>query len=284
MLSRARAAALMTLTLAALAACGGKSGTALVEPSPFCVTTVPPVARAFIGPDVIVRARCGSKATAPIASVDATGAGLVTWSVSLQGDSAFVGSSTQATCALKGPTVAFVAFVPPADAAPGATFETVATVHAVDGSFADGTVKVRGEVVPPTVTVDRSHIDFGDVAPGAEASATITFSFKPGDTVFIQPTVSVASPITLSMTAAPDFGAKVPMTQWLVTFRSSVPGDYALPIAWTGQLVSLPTPCPWTGTITVHAHVQGDARDGGDEGMDDGGPADGGADAEADAP
>jgi hypothetical protein len=263
------------LALAALAACGGKTAT-VVDSSPFCVTTVPPVARALIGPDVTVRARCASSATAPIASVDATGSGLVTWSVSLQGDAAFLGNSNQATCALKGPTVAFVAFTPPMDAPAGAAFETVATVHADDGSFADGTVKVRGEVVPPMVTLDHPHIDLGEVAPGAVASATLTFSFKPGDTVFIQPSVSVGAPISVVMTVAPDFGAKVPMTQWLVAFVSSVPGDYTVSIGWTGQLVSVPTACAWTGTTTVHAHVSGDA---GMDGGADGGGADAGADA-----
>jgi hypothetical protein len=240
------------------------------------------MARAFIGPDVSTRVRCASTQSVPIASVDATGDGLVSWSVTLRGDPQWqVLTPILSTCAATGPTVANVELMAPAEY-PGTTYDAVATVHATNGAFPDGMVTLHGEVAAPTVLVDHPHIDFGDVAPGALVSAPLDFTLRPLDMLDIEHDPLGASAFSADWVAAPIFMSPTPMSRWSITFVSLVPGDYTGSIVWTGTLPSVPsTVCSWTTTTTMHAHVLGDAGatkdDAADGGATDGGATDDGA-------
>jgi hypothetical protein len=287
---RAHAAAAASTTLAAgalatLAACGGGTSTGI--PSGFdardfllgCPASPgPPMSRAFIGPDVSLTVLCGGKARAAIASVDEAGDGETRWSASLGGDHAFsLERSSFVSCQGTGPQVAFVSYAPPATATPGTTFAAVVTVHAEDGSFPDGAVALHGEVAAPRLSASRADVDFGDLAPGDMAAYALDFTVEDGSTVDVVRDPFMESPFYLTL-LNPDAGqtAAPPISHWRVAFQSRVPGAYAASVAFHAQLsgtFSLPPPCLWTQTVTMHARVLGDGgtSDGGDGGTSDGG-------------
>ena len=253
--------------------------------------------RAFIGPDATFRVTCGGRTSSPIASVDEQGTGLTSWSISVKGDPAFTPETpTLETCLQNSPQVAFVAFYPPLDAVPGDSFDAVATVHADDGSFANGTVRLHGDVVSTKVAVSATAIDFGDVAPGDSQARPLDFTVLEGAHATISPEVLTGSPFSVTL-AKPVIASSrdIPMTtSWRVAFQSSIAGDYTASVVWRGlpQGRALPPPeaCVWTTTVTLHARVLADAGAGdADAGALDGDAGEGdhiddGPDAPLDAP
>jgi hypothetical protein len=234
------------------------------------------MARAFIGPDVDLRVPCTVTVQVPVASVDAVGGGCADWSIALQGDPDFTTVSDPLvqdagvfrTCETIGPTVASVSFTPPLTAVPGDTFDAVVTVHASDGSFSDGKVKVHAVVAVPTDTIDKTAIDFGDVPLGTHPMVPIKFTFA-NKAVIPQPNAVLQGPFFLS-----EAGGSV-ASGWITQFvnlDAYRPGDYTNSFTWTAP--TLPTPvasllppaCLWTTTIAVHGRVVGvvDANADGD--------------------
>jgi hypothetical protein len=248
---------------------------------------------------------------APVASVDELGAGATRWSVTVNGDPAFgaapLGTNTASflACQADSPQVALIECTPPPGALPGATFDAIATVHADDGSFADGKVKLHAEVAAPAVTVDKTNVDFGSVAP--RENLTIPLKFTAGTVngdnldLFLDPPPvtkgvvdGVASYFYGPFVITPGMGSNsfmLDLPVWNVTFMADVPGDYSATVGWVARPSvgactnpvrcpgSLnPTPCDWATTITLHARVLGDG------GADIADASDGGADEAAEAP
>jgi hypothetical protein len=307
-LPAAAAPSMMVVGLVAFAifpACGG--GAAILQPtSPPSVvnatcpgaTSMPPVTHAFIGPDVVARAFCAGIVQVPIASIDELGTGVTTWSFAVTGDAAFSpgpvqvasantkvspivspSSGTFATCQTNSPEVAFVDFAPPAAALPGSTFDAIATVHSEDGSFADGTVKLHGEIVAPDVSVSETNVDFGDVAPGdALLSVALDFGFEGGSLALVPD--SYSNPPFSFMPLGSDSNTSF----WDVILQTSAPGDFSATVGWRAVPSSLPTtttgPCVWMAAISLHARVGGD----GSADADTADATDGGADLGLDAP
>jgi hypothetical protein len=232
--------------------------------------------RALIGPDATFHITCGGRASSPIASVDEEGPGVTSWSISLTGDPSFTPESPALqTCLGNSPQVAFVAFYPPVSAVPGDTFDGVATVHADDGSFADGTVALHGEVVSPMVTVSTTTIDFGDVAPGDAPGRLLEFRALEGGHVSINHESLAGSPFSVMNTEFSVATTVPDVTRWRVAFQSSVPGDYTASVVWRGVPLGRANPAPeacvWATAVTMHARVLADA------GASDGGSSDGGS-------
>jgi hypothetical protein len=274
----ARAARLGVYALAALTACGrGASVSApgtfdggpvsLACPSP----SGPPMPRALIGPDLSLRVLCNGQTSGPIASVDEQGPGVTSWSISVTGDPAFApGARSFQTCRGDSPQVAFVGFTPPPNAVPGDSFDAVATVHAEDGSFADGTVNLHGEVAAANVAASTTAIDFGDVAPGDVPARELDFTVLDGGAVQILHDVLSGSPFVFTEVSPPRTGSRI-ASNWRVTFQSRVPDDYTTSVGWRGLPVertglAAAAACVWTTTVTLHARVlaDGGASDGGD--------------------
>jgi hypothetical protein len=263
-------------------------------------TSSPSMPRALIGPDVDVHTFCAGTAQAPIASVDELGAGVTRWSITVKGAAAFTPDpkgSAFVTCEATGPQVAFAQFSPPRDALPGAIFDAIATVHADDGSFADGTVKLHGEVVAPVVTVDKTTVDFGNVGPGDKVTIPLHFTEDNGATT-VRPD---SKPDAGTTRVFPSYAygpfvitlGGVRPSIWNVTFMTDVPGDYSATVGWRAgppgapcqgagdaSCLATPSPCDWTTTITLHARV---VVDGGAD-ADTADASDGGADLAPDAP
>jgi hypothetical protein len=247
----------------------------------------PSMPRALIGPDASFRITCGGRASSPIASVDEQGHGITAWSISVKGDPAFTPETpTLQTCLQNSPGVAFVAFYPPMDAVPGDTFDGVATVHADDGSFADGTVALHGEVVSAKVAVSTTAIDFGDVGPSDFPGRSLDFRVLEGGHVSIMHDALAESPFSLTfVNPSGPVSMNIPdVTSWRVAFQSNVAGDYTAAVVWHGVPLGRANPAPeaclWTTTVTLHARVLADAGagDGGEAGDGgDGGPTDAGA-------
>jgi hypothetical protein len=242
-----------------------------------------------IGPDVSIRGLCGSTTQAPVASVDERGAGVTQWSLSVQGDPAFVvRAGIMTACQANGPTVGFVRFVAPPDQLPGQTFDAVVTVHADDGSFADGTVNVHAEIVAPQITVDTKTIDFGDVRRGVVALHTVTFNAPSQDLSFMIDT-GLDTDFRVQATAGPLQKLEPSLHSWDVIIQSFVLGDHSTSMTWRAFPTALPTAtaaCTLSATIDVHARVvelDAGASDGGDGGPADDGP-DGGDAPPRDAP
>jgi hypothetical protein len=233
--------------------------------------------RALIGPDVDVRVLCDSGGSVPIASVDELGAGVTKWSFTVNGDAAFGHPTVETfvTCEANSPQVAFVNFSPPMDALPGATFDAIAAVHADDGSFADGTVKLHGEVTAPVLTVDKARVDFGNVAPGDNPTIPLHFTREygvvnpfpqsPDATSMSGGVVSYSyGPFDITPMKEPGSSFVLPLV-WNVTFTPDVPSDYSATVGWRatpsggpGVIPGVPTACNWTTTISLHARVVGD--------------------------
>jgi hypothetical protein len=152
-----------------------------------------------------------------------------------------------------------VVFTAPATAVPGDTFDAVVTVHALDGSFADGTVKVHAAIIVPRITVDKTTIDFGDVSVGAES--TISLKFSTLDPVEVGPDAFVKAPFLvgggggveggIAWNLSVGAGARYPF--------GSGPGDYTTTFTWTAPASpqARPAACLWTTTTTVHARILG---------------------------
>jgi hypothetical protein len=212
------------------------------------VTSNPPMPRALIGPDVAVRVFCHGAAPVPIASVDELGSGFTRWSSTLTGDPAFRpgavpvgtpvdGVSTFTTCKGDSPEVASADFIPPVNALPGSAFDAIATVHAIDGAFADGTVSLHGEVVAPVVMVDHASVDFGDVAPGDQATVNLEFKIENGTAASIKPTSAPGTSAQyFSFKEVPSSIMNIQI--WRVSFQSVDPCDYSASIVWTATPAS----------------------------------------------
>jgi hypothetical protein len=249
-------------------------------------TSSPPMPRALIGPDVDVRVLCGGTTQVPIASVDELGAGFTKWSFTVAGDSSFGAlqgpdaavepglglaphSNNFVTCQANSPQVAFVGFNPPADALPGTSFDAIATVHSEDRSFADGTVRLHGEIVTPVVTVDKTSVDFGSVGVGDVLALALAFTIEGGAEVFIVPDSYSEPPFSITLVdKAQDPSSS--LRNWSVAFQSNVPGDYSASVGWQAlpaTLLKAPTPCIWATMMTLHARVVGDG--GADSGSPD---------------
>jgi hypothetical protein len=220
-----------------------------------------------------------------IASVDELGAGVTKWSYTVTGDAAFGPSAGQTfqTSQANSPEVAFVEFIPPTDALPGSTFDAIATLHADDGSFADGTVKLHGEIGAAVVTVDKMSIDFGDVAVGGLPSIPLHFAVEPGEQVGLVPQGLVPAPFLIS----PQGAQFSPPFVWNVSLMATAAGDYSTTLKW-GAVSNQATSCGWTNSITVHGRVVDDGGagtpNGSDGGTDTADASDGGNDLAPDGP
>jgi hypothetical protein len=192
-------------------------------------------------------------AKAAVASINQTGPGMTTWTQSIEGDPVF-SFSQQPTrlCGGQGAFVVMVTFAPPITALPGATFNAVVTIGSGDGAFPPGTVKVHGEVVAPSVTVDKTVLDFGDLAYGVEATRTLTFS----DTE--DPLLNINAPMnnTFPFDIVPAMGGTDHTSTWIVSVSNSE-GDYAVDTVWTDGFDTreLPPGCGWSQTIPLRVHV-----------------------------
>jgi hypothetical protein len=225
-----------------------------------CALSDPPMPAAHIGPDATIRVLCGGTGSAAVASVDEHGTGVTSWSLSL--DSATPGAfglpqTSFQTCQLRGNAVALVQFQAPSSALPGDTFDAVVTVHADDGSFADGTVNVHAEIVAPSVTVDRTTVDLGDVLAGVPAKQTITFLSPPEANVL--PSTHLDAPFNIEQ--GPFMKSQLHITTYVIDFESPVPGDFSASLGFTTVLTSTTAAAPacnWTTTIPLHARVPGD--------------------------
>jgi hypothetical protein len=265
----------------ALAACGGREQATTPVPPPqvACSPAVAAMPTVHVGPDLTMRALCGTTTRGAVASVDERGNGVTRWSLSLQGDPAFfVMPAPFETCQSTSPTVALVQFAAPPDALPGATYAAVVTVHADDGSFPDGKVNVSAEVVSPSITVDTSTLDFGDVPLGVTAMRAINFN-APDEDVTFRIDSAPNSTFVLTMQVGLIQRLSPNLHSWNVSFHSDAPGDYTTSMTWTAspaRLVSAPPPCTWRATIPMHARVlppdagQDDSSDDSSDGASDG--------------
>jgi hypothetical protein len=291
----AKSTTLAALVLAFIPACraGDGGGVPSQTPSPpaafgVCsgATSSPSMPRVLLGPDVDVRVFCGGTIQAPCASVEELGAGVTRWSLIVTGDAAFAPGPVQslnpmgigagqgplantfAVCQASSPEVAMVDFSPPADALPGSTFDSIATVHSEDGSFADGIVKLHGEVTAPVVTVDKTSVDFGNVAAGDGLSMMpLDFSLD-GSQVTLVPDAYVIPPfyVTTNDPTVQPGNSSV----WNVVLQvfgqgdypATVPGEYSATFGWRAVPSFLPNtttgPCVWSTKVAVHARVVAD--------------------------
>jgi hypothetical protein len=212
--------------------------------------------RGLIGPDVSLRALCGSMTTtmAPLASVDVEGAGSTSWSVSLVGDRAFyLPAEHFVSCQSNSPTLATARIAAGYASGPGATFDAVATVSSDDGSFATGQVNVHVETVAPQFTLAPTSVDFGDVLPDQQVSAIVVATSE-----F---TEAVAQPTTILTMGAFHYTVDAgisPRSNGQVTFAWHDPGDYTDTWTWTASPSpdgGAPDGCVTTKTVALHARV-----------------------------
>jgi hypothetical protein len=245
---------------------------------------IAPTPTVHIGPDVSMRGLCGTTTQAAVASVDERGEGVTQWSLSVRGDPAFVVSpGPMRACQLTGASVGFVLFTPAPDKLPGQTFDAVVSVHADDGSFADGTVNVHAEIVAPQITVDTRTIDFGDVPALVQVRRTVNFSAPAQDVSLV---VERGPDLEFSVGMALGVDQKVApsLHSWSVMFISSTLGDHSTSMTWTAFPAASPSAaaaCTWSATIDMHARVVADDA-GGSDGADGG--SDGGAASPMDGP
>jgi len=263
--------------LAALAACRSIPDSKQVDlpPHPICGSGVS-MPRANIGPDVNLRVLCGTMAAAGVASVDEEGDGSTSWTTSLIGDPAFVlPQDAFLTCQANSPTVARVQLLVPPGAVPGDAFDAVVTVHASDGSFADGQVHVHADVTAPMFDLQPTSIDFGDVLP--DQGATRMLTIVDHDAV----PVNITAQLVTAVDTPPPFGYGPDLArgimnntrQWLVSFVGRDVGDYSTTLEFSAG-ASTPSQCQTKKSLALHARVV----------APDGGAPDGGArDATADA-
>jgi hypothetical protein len=219
---------------------------------------------------------CGGAARGAIASIDEPGSGAVAWSASLSGSpQVTLEQSSFVTCS-GDVTVAFVDLQVPPGAKPGDTYDAVATIESKQRAFPTGTVKVHGEVVAPKVTAP-TRVEFGDVPASVPTFLPVHIVNKSPALVVISPDSIDVPPFGLTLgSRSPDGNSTI----WDVEILQAPPGDYTETVTFTGEpagkLTDFPPACVWTQTITIHAHLVGDA-DGGPDASHDGGT-------EADAP
>jgi hypothetical protein len=304
------------VVLAVFPACDGPKLVGSTPPPPAvnlncpAATSSPSMPRALIGPDVDVRVFCAQSTSAAIASIEELGPGLTQWSFTVTGDPAFQPGQVQSAntmprgqspdastpggpftaCQSNSPEIAFVTFTPPQTATPGATFDAIATVHAEDGSFPDGTVKLHGEVGAPVVTLDPLDSPFAmgnetsvDVGPLVQGFGRLTFdlTFRPQNGAAVNVRADSDGSPFFSILPAQNSSSSVQI--WTVTFLEDYPGDYAAKVVWTGSpgnSLTLTTACDWTTTMMLHARV---VADGGSD-ANTANVSDGGADRAPDAP
>jgi hypothetical protein len=269
----------MALALSAPAGCGGVEkladggGATANAPCSFQAPSMPTV---HLGPDATIRTLCGRTTQAPIASVDERGNGVTSFSLSVEGSPELIVSpGVLMACQLDGPTVAFVLFSPTPEERPGQTFDGVVTVHAADGSFPDGRVKVHAEIVKPTVTVSPEVLDFGDVPLGSRVMRELSLVTPFADLSLLL--TNLPNPdFAFTMLGAPVKNRTPQIQTWEVSFTADTPGDHVHQITWTATPADVVPPvpeCSSTGTITLRAHVlAADAAapggDAGDAGAD----------------
>jgi hypothetical protein len=191
-------------------------------------------------------------AAGPVASIDQPARGVTTWKQSISGDPAFSFVETsQRICAGQPPVVVTVMFRPPVTAVPGDQFDAVVTINADGNAFAPGTVMVHGEVAAPSVTVDKTVIDFGDLAYGVEATQTITFQDTTDSITNIMPAAGNVFPFHIDRGVPTRTGST-----WTISV-SYTDGDYAVDSVWTDSISNeaLPAACNWSQTIPLRAHV-----------------------------
>jgi hypothetical protein len=247
--------------LVAVAACG--SG---VQPPDYGMVPLCPAQNATplanIGPDLHLRAPCGGVVTGVVASVAELGTGSFNWNASIEGDPALQISGGFPMCTVKPePQLATVQFVPPLSAKPGDSFDAVVTITAGDDVFPAGAVNVHAEVVQPTVTVDRSTIDFGDVSLDGHPSEMLVFRNETAAPIVVVAPAS-APPFVYDQdrTSIPSGAASARR----VGVFGDTPGDVTTVSVWTttaGPDTELPEGC--TGSISVSVHARLIAPDGG---------------------
>jgi hypothetical protein len=273
------------LVLAALAACAGPaSSDGATHGTPAsCSLAVAPQPLANIGPDVTLRVPCGGTTSGAIASVGELAGGLLQWSAAIAGDPSFTLATTQfSSCATMPPAVALVQFAPPVSAKLGDAFDAVVTITAAGEAFPRGTVKVHGEIVPPTIIVAPHVVDFGDVPVGTKPSATIVFHNPTSVTLLIIPPPD-APPFTYDRLAVGVTPGSIASRD--VVLDALAEGDDSTVATWTLMPrpdLDLPVSCAGTASVSAHAHVVaspdagGDARDAGADAVH--APADAGVD------
>ncbi|HVU51211.1 MAG TPA: hypothetical protein VHL80_11020 [Polyangia bacterium] len=276
---RSRGALVAGLACVSLVGCGGSDaarttfadgGHGLI---PGCVESEGGMPLANLGPDLTLRALCGTGSRGAIASVNQPGAGVTRWSVSLDGDAQFVlEGSAFVTCEATGPTIANVDLQPAPGAVPGDTYEAVATITAEDDAFPTTEVALHGEVVAPNVTAPSS-VDFGDVPAGTSQRRTLRFDNASPSPVALLPSSGQLAPFTLIDGIVTSPSPTPNVSEWTVSLDGAAPGDYTAAVLWTATpspVLTFPAGCLWTQTITLHAHVVAVADAGPDASRDGG--------------
>jgi hypothetical protein len=261
------------VSVLALAACG--SGTTTFPGAP---PSPPGIPQVNLGPAVDAKTLCGVPKESAFASVDSLNDRVVVWMVTIAGDPAWQvtpsGTHDANFTSTGSATVASATFTPPAAAVPGDTYDAVATVVALDGSFPTGMVALHGEVVAPVVAVDQTTLDFGDVPPLTPTTMTASLLNQSVAGVSLSPPQG-ADPFFYATPLDPiAHDARAPLN----VVVSGLPGDYTRDIAWkasppmTTQV--LDPACSVLTKMTVHARIVAPAGDGGDAdgGGDAGGP------------
>jgi hypothetical protein len=162
------------------------------------------------------------------------------------------GPNTFVTCQAISPEVAFVEFLSPRNALPGSTFDAIATVHADDGSFADGTVKLHGEVIKPVLAVDKRRVDFGNVAPEDNPTIPLQFTRVDVNALSLLPVAEAGSSGAPGSYAYPPFVISGPTLagsdaeDWNVTLETNVPGDYSATVDWRAMPIPASRGAPRT--------------------------------------
>jgi len=251
--------------LVAVAACGGSKQPDPVNPVvPFC-PALHPTPLANIGPDLHLLVPCGGVTSGVVASVTELGNGVFNWSASIAGDPTLQLQNDSSPMCTKGNAtqLASVVFTPPLSATPGDSFDAVVTISAGD--------------VSPTVTVDRSSIDFGDVSLDDHPTEMLTF--QNDTTAFIYVLAPASAPPFVFDQGRTGIARGTRSTERVAVFGDR-PGDVAtVGVFTTTTLPELLLPDGCTGTIRVDVHARLVAPDGG-AGADGPSPMDSSADGE----
>jgi hypothetical protein len=261
---------------ALVGACGSSSPTPVppirTNPPgmPLCAATSgTPVAHVSIGPDASLEVLCSAQVQGPVASITNMGGGILTWSVTITGDSAFVVDAKvpKQICNDGLTRVVSVLLAPPATALPGDTFDAVVTISAANGEFPSGTVKVHGVVVTPRFVADPQLVDFGVVEYPSSMPRVkgVTLRNDSGVVLFTRP-----PPVDAAFLYAPAAGVLEirPGTQLIetVTLTATFPGTYTAAPTWSAAGVStfdVPAACLGQVTAQMRAIVVVASEDGG---------------------
>jgi hypothetical protein len=221
-----------------------------------CTGLIAPKALANIGPDLTLRATCGSTTKGAVASISETAGGFLSWTAAITGAPAFaLEKTTFLSCETIETPVAFVDFKAPTSAEPGDAFDAVVTISAADGSFPSGTVKVHGEVTRAVASVDHPTVDFGEVEILSLLSTTLVFHNESTVSVSVAPPAS-APPFLYEH--APVLIASQRSAESVVTFEPTAEGDASAVATFTVTPYSGdmgPATCNSTITVSLHARV-----------------------------